>query len=327
MSELPFELIDREACGPVETVDLELEQTGPGEVEGTATVYRRDTESGEIRFLIDGEPVPESPLEIPASPLFRTRTGTWRGIINQELSVSATPGIGTFEVEFGELTRELSLLGELPESLVAVDESPNGDGEAGVDGDSNLTIVTGRNTDMWVDVNGFTSIYAPDALTDPGGTATVRVPPIEEFPGFDHEAGYDFLRAGIIVRNSIPNDGDDSGYVHLFYSPTGDPDVRLQADFTGDGFSTYNDPDAFGGDPFPIEPPLWLGLERDGGTFTSSVAVDENGSPGTWQEHRTVELPNVTPVQDVGVYAAHNNEQRITVTFDAFSVNDGGEGL
>jgi hypothetical protein len=46
---------------------------------------------------------------------------------------------------------------------------------------------------------------------------------------------------------------------------------------------------------------------------------------GEWTQHREVTLPNVTPTQDVGLYASHNESNRMTARFDTFTV-EGGDG-
>lgn len=315
---LPFEYLNRDVCEPIQTVDLDFEQIAPGEIEGSAIVYRRDVDRDEIEFLIDGQPVEDSPVELDPSPLMRTRMESWRAINREELSISASPGVGTFEVQFGGLTRTVTLFGDLPDDLIEYHEAPNDDGAAGLDGDGEPAILAGSETDMFNEVNDFSSVYVDDGLAD-RSRVTARVNPVEDYPGFDPEAGYDFVRAGIMLRNSIPNDGDDSGYVHLFYSPTLD-EVRLQADFDGTGDSNY------GGDalsPIPAEPPVWLRLEREGDTFSSWVsgAATETPPPESqWELHRVETLPAVGERQDAGLYASHNNTEQITASFSDFDL-------
>jgi hypothetical protein len=317
--DLPLDWIDPELCGPIETVDLDIEQPEPGVIRGAAVVLRRADTAAEFDLLIDGER--QGTASIDPSPIVRTRAESWRAFAREEVPIEAEPGIGTFTVDFGDESREITLLKPLPDHLDAYHDDPNDDGVAGLDERDRPTIRIGSETDMFTTVNTFDSIYVDDGFEN-RNRVTARVLPVEEYPGIDPENGYDFLRQGIIVRNSVPNDEQNSGYVHLAYSPT-TGDVRLQADFTGDGFTAYNDPNdgIFAASPIPVDPPCWLRLERFGGTFRSYVSTTDGETPppdSEWRLHREETLPNVNPVQDVGVYGSHNNSRQLTVTFEAF---------
>jgi regulation of enolase protein 1 (concanavalin A-like superfamily) len=316
---LPLDWVDPELCGPIETTDLDISQPEPGVIEGSAVLYRRTDTGDEFELLIDGEP--EGTATVEPSPITRTAAESWRAITREEVAISAEPGIGTFTVEFGGESRELTLLKDLPAAFETYHDNPNDDGIAGLDARDRPTIRIGSNTDMFTTVNTFDSIYVDDGFEN-RKRVTAKVLPMDDYPGIDPANGYDFARQGIIVRNAIPNDNRNSGFVHLFHSPTLG-EVRLQADFTGDGFTAYNDPDdgIFTASPIAADPPLWLRLERRGGTFRSYVSTADTESPppdSEWQLHRVETLPNVDPVQDVGMYGSHNNSAQVTATFDSF---------
>jgi len=321
--DLPLDWINPELCGPIEAVELDIDQPEPGVLRGAAVLLRRDDAGTEFDILIDGEQ--QGTASVSPSPIVRTQAESWRAITHEEIPIDAEPGIGTFTVEFGDESEEITLLKPLPDNLTAYHANPNDDGVAGLDEHDRPTIRVGSETDMFTVVNTFDSIYVDDGFEN-RKRVTTRILPVEEYPGVDPGNGYDFLRQGIIVRNSIPNDSGNSGYVHQFHSPT-TGDVRLQADFTGDGFTAYNDPNdgIFAASPIPAEPPCWLRLERFGGTFRSYVSTADSETPppdSEWQLHREETLPNVNPVQDVGVYGSHNNSEQLTLTFDAFDQLD-----
>ncbi|MEO8617137.1 MAG: fibronectin type III-like domain-contianing protein, partial [Luteolibacter sp.] len=122
-------------------------------------------------------------------------------------------------------------------------------------------------------------------------------------------------KAGIIIRNQIPAPGSSSGYMIFGINGYFGGLAHLESDQDQDGYldTTFlRDLSKF---------PKFLKLEKNGNIFRAFVSAD-NGK--TWIHVHTLHLTTAADVQDVGLFAASDMDERpTTACFEGFTVEDG----
>jgi hypothetical protein len=169
--------------------------------------------------------------------------------------------------------------------------------------------LTASGSDIWGTADHMQYVYMP-LVGD--GTIVARL---------DSASAPDYwTKAGLMIRDSLT-----AGAANDFMLDTPNPSHQepvMQFRDT-DGGQTA-DTDNHGTSTTPNVPtPIWLKLVRSGNTFTGYWAVDNNGTPGTWNllsqsdPHTTV-MP--TTVYVGLALTAHNNGAVATATFDHVTV-------
>jgi hypothetical protein len=164
--------------------------------------------------------------------------------------------------------------------------------------------LTASGSDIWGTADHMQYLYMP---LSGNGQITARL--LTETPGVN-----DFAKAGVMFRDSL-----DAGASNAFMLQFPNPGSRP-------GWPTYQWRATDGGTTADHEfqtaesMPLWLRLVRSGNTFIGYWAVDNNGTPGTWQllGSETVTM-GATAYVGLGV-TSHQNGQTVTATFDHASV-------
>lgn len=122
-------------------------------------------------------------------------------------------------------------------------------------------------------------------------------------------------KAGIMIRNSIPDSGKPGGYlihgINGYYGGVG----NIEWDQDEDGYLESHavfDPGGY---------PKWLALEKDGRIFRCLYSSDQGQ---TWKLHRTIQLSSAADAQDAGLFVASDTEDKAAlVRFSDFAVKDG----
>jgi hypothetical protein len=165
--------------------------------------------------------------------------------------------------------------------------------------------VKGAGSDIWNNADNFH--YAYEALT---GNGEIIARLLTETAGLS-----DYSKAGVMFRNSLAADAENA-FMLEFPNPGGRPGwpAFQWRTTTGNGSAD---------NLFQVQEPMpmWLRVVRSGNTFTGYWALDNNGSPGTWQQQGTPQTIAMGATAYVGLaVTSHNNGALSTTTFDHVQV-------
>jgi hypothetical protein len=189
---------------------------------------------------------------------------------------------------------------------VGTQGDPSPAGSATFDSSTGEYTLTASGSDIWTNSDHMQYVY--ERLSGDGSIVARLVS--ADAPDF-------WTKAGLMIRDSL-----DSGAANDFMLDTPNPSHQepVMQFRDSDGAQT-NDTGNHVGATNPT--PIWLRLDRSGNTFTGYWAVDNNGTPGTWQliaqndPHTTV-MPSTVYVGLA--LTSHSNGNVATAVFDHVSV-------
>lgn len=150
------------------------------------------------------------------------------------------------------------------------------------DANGNFTIDS-AGIDVWGGTDQYAAIYDPGAA-DTSSTTTVKVT--------DQADSGEWVKAGIMLRNSIPGAGSSLGYCALAVIP--EHGVDLMSDTNSDGGLDT------GVGPSGLSAPIWLRLVRTGAT---SVAGYYSTNGTSWTSVGTATCSGANSAEDVGLFS------------------------
>jgi hypothetical protein len=190
---------------------------------------------------------------------------------------------------------------------VGTQGDPSPAGSATFDSSSGAYTLNASGSDIW-DVSDHMQ-YVYERITGDGSIVARLVS--ASAPDF-------WTKAGVMIRDSL-----DPGAADDFMLDTPSPDHNEPIMQFRDGDGTSDSDNHFTSTTPNVPTPMWLRLDRVGDTFFGYWAVDNNGTPGTWNLMSQSD-PHVT-VMPATVYVglaltAHSNGNVATATFDHVTV-------
>ena len=149
--------------------------------------------------------------------------------------------------------------------------------------------INSSGADVWGSTDQYGSIYVP------GGATASNTTTVELTSQDDSAAGW--VKAGIMLRNSIPGAGSSLGYCILADIP--DHGIVLDSDSNSDG--QLDDLAAYTG---VVKAPVWLRLVR---TSTTGVTGYYSTDGTTWTSVGSTTCSGANATEDVGVFADSDN--------------------
>jgi hypothetical protein len=167
------------------------------------------------------------------------------------------------------------------------------------DADGNFTIDS-AGADVWQGTDQYGAIYVPGGA-GAGNSTTVEVTTQED--------SGEWVKAGIMLRNSIPGAGSSLGYCALAVTP--EHGVNLMSDTNSDG-GLDTDVGQSG-----LSGPIWLRLVRgSGNSVTGYYSIDGTN----WTSVGTATCSGANATEDVGLFStAYSTTQAGHVVFSNFS--------
>jgi hypothetical protein len=166
--------------------------------------------------------------------------------------------------------------------------------------------ITGAGADLFSGSDAYSTSYLKGAV---GAAATIETQVVSQ----QNMNGY--AKAGIMVRNDITGSGTTPEGVILFESPSGG--IQLEWDSNG---GPYIDSVTPPNGRIPDYLPIWLELQRSGGTYTGYYSYDGK----TWLTVGSATVPGQDGTQDAGMFlTSHATGVQGQAVFSGFTVTGG----
>ena len=150
------------------------------------------------------------------------------------------------------------------------------------------TTVSAAGADLWQAANDYGVAYLPGGVGE-NFVATVKV------SSFD--ATHSNAKAGIMVRNEIPQGGGRNNLGYLVFAEKGDGEAEYMHDAGGNGQVNNTDEPVANGCGTSSQP-TWLKVEKYGKKFI--VSCSRNGTE--WTQVGTTTINSAAATQDIGLF-------------------------
>ncbi|RKQ93981.1 glucose/arabinose dehydrogenase [Solirubrobacter pauli] len=278
------------------TAPTENAAVTPGAVTFTADATDAENQITKVEFFVDGQKIGED----TSAPY----TTTWNQTTEKFYAVHA---VATNSKGLTNDSRKVRF--SVGESGVRPPWETFANVDAAFDKVGDEFTVSAAGADLWQAANEFGAVYLPGGVGE-NFVATVKV---AEFDG-THASG----KAGIIVRNQIPQGGGNDNKGYLVIGEKGNGEAEFMHDAGGNG--QVND----SGEPVANgcgtgSAPTWLKVEKFGKQF--SVYCSRNGTEWT-QVGVTTTIPAATTTQDIGLFVvSHISGTRATAKFTNWNLD------
>ena len=277
------------------TAPAENAAVQPGQVTFTADATDAENTITKVEFFVDGAKVGED----DSAPY----STTWTQTTEKFYAVHAVA------------TNSKGLTGDSRKVRFSVGEAgirPPWETYTNVDADFDKVgdefTVSAAGADLWQAANDFGTVYLPGGVGQ-NFVATVKV------ASFD--ATHTNAKAGIMVRNQIPQGGGNDNRGYLVFSEKGDGEAEYMHDAGGNGQVNNTDEPVANGCGTGSQP-TWLKVEKYGKKFI--VSCSRNGT--AWTQVGTTTIGSAAATQDIGLFVtSHIAGTKATAKFTNWTLD------